>query len=284
MTNGSCEPVDCLDDAECSEDNMRCIGRRCRCASDFDLVENKCRKSKVGECREQLDCFLNHSTCLADEGRCVCAEGFRAVFMAGSADRACLRVSCSTDSDCEATSAGATCVRGLCVCPDDQPPQSAFCLLPQPNRFESQGVLGVTKLVTYCLGLVIGVGAFAAVLVTLLRAKASAGYEPSCPDVDDEEAAKRLDEEGAIMAAVAALRDRYVLEDGQEFEESAEAYAGDMADDMYSEEERRIDRMFVRSVFPKRSDGLFVSTHGINRGSSSSGAAVAPSSRTTVDI
>ncbi|KAH9361668.1 hypothetical protein HPB48_005179 [Haemaphysalis longicornis] len=84
------------------------------------------RTTAVGECREQLDCLLSHYTWLNDEGCSV-----RAV---GSADRACLRVSCSASADSEATSASATCARGPCVCPDDQPPQDAFCLHPQLNR------------------------------------------------------------------------------------------------------------------------------------------------------
>ncbi|KAH7974454.1 hypothetical protein HPB49_015701 [Dermacentor silvarum] len=64
MTNGICQPVDCLDDSECTDESTRCIGRHCRCASDFDLVENKCRKSKIAteEKDEEKKTLLKAST------------------------------------------------------------------------------------------------------------------------------------------------------------------------------------------------------------------------------
>ncbi|XP_037528930.1 uncharacterized protein LOC119406269 [Rhipicephalus sanguineus] len=283
MTNGRCDPVDCLDDSECTEENTRCIGRHCRCASDFDLVENKCRKSKVGECNLDVPCPRNHSTCLHEEGECFCAPGYRAVFALSSAERTCLRVSCAIDSDCTAASAVARCQRGLCVCPDDRPAESGFCLLPHDSRTVAQGLWGVTKMVTYCVGLVIGVVAFAAVSITLLKAKASAGYAPS-PGEDDDAVGKQMGDEGAIMAEAVRMRNRRGgpsdLEATREIEVEESELDCDLAD-YFEEEERRMDRMFVRSLFPKLSDGLFLASHGGSR-TSSSGGIEDTSPRTTV--
>ncbi|XP_065292167.1 uncharacterized protein [Dermacentor albipictus] len=278
MTNSTCDPVDCLDDSECTDESTRCVGRHCRCASDFDLVENKCRKSKVGECNLDVPCPRNHSTCLHEEGECVCSPGYRAVFAPSSAERSCLRVSCARDADCKA--AGARCQRGLCVCPDDRPAESGFCLLQQDSGTVAQDLWGVTKMITYCVGLVIGVVAFAAVSVMLLRAKASAGYAASPGDYDDE--GKQLGDEGAIMAEAVLMRNRrgHNVEATREFELEESDLGCDLPG--YSDdEERRMDRMFVRSLFPKLSDGLFLASHEGSR-TSFSGTAGDGSQRTTV--
>lgn len=287
MTNGTCEPVDCLDDSECSEENTRCVGRHCRCASDFDLIENRCRKSKVGDCNLDVPCQHNHSTCMHEEGECVCASGYRAVFAPSSAERTCLRVSCAVDADCEAAASAARCLQGLCVCADNErPAESGFCLLPQADGAGAQGLWGVTKLVTYCLGLVVGVMAFAAVSATLLRAKASEGYAAS-PEEDDS---KRFAEEGATMAEAVLMRNRHrrSLDTTQEYEGGGTGEAGgDVTEGVYDdEEERRTDRLFFHSLLPNLSDALILASYTGSRDSASSDSVVsaATKSRRTVDI
>ncbi|XP_049512915.1 uncharacterized protein LOC119431446 [Dermacentor silvarum] len=137
-------------------------------------------------------------------------------------------------------------------------------------------------MITYCVGLVIGVVAFAAVSVTLLRAKASAGYAPSPGDYDDE--GKQLGDEGAIMAEAVLMRNRrgHYLEATQGFEVEESDLGCDLPEGS-DDEEQRMDRMFVRSLFPKLSDGLFLASHAGSR-TSFAGTAGDRSPGTTVHI
>ncbi|KAK8764053.1 hypothetical protein V5799_033336 [Amblyomma americanum] len=129
---------------------------------------------------------------------------------------------------------------------------------------DTQGLWGVAKLVTYCLGLVAGVVAFAAVSVMLLRARASAGYASS---PEEDEVSKRLGDEGAIMAEAVQMRNRRrlslettpVLETGDSSGVSGDV-TEDVREDVY-DEERRTDRLFVRSLFSRLSDGLILASY-----------------------
>ncbi|XP_064485351.1 uncharacterized protein LOC135397670 isoform X2 [Ornithodoros turicata] len=231
LSNGRCEPQHCLVADECPQPDMHCVRGLCVCNSQFDLVENTCRKSDVGACdpASQSACATPNSICDAEDNQCRCKKGYRAVTVLGGRD--CLDVDC-TNGTCNVTNA--RCVNGMCLCPNGKPPTSAFCF--GHIGVTAAELMGSVKLASLSAAILVGVIIFACVTMTCMKSK-----EDYVSSIEDD---KPVDDEGAIVAA-----------------KKAKAFLEEEEQPVEPLPEEGFVRTFMRSMFPKLSDGLF-GVHG----------------------